>query len=103
MVDLHLFLFIPQTSLTYKIEFFSHTGTILAKREDIAVVIVNSRLGALGYLYDGPDTGNMGLWDNILALQYLHDNLRVFGGDPDKVSRFISSNTPIHSPFRIPH
>ena len=67
--------------------FDSHTGALLAKREEIAVVIVNSRLGALGYLYDGPGTGNMGLWDNILALQYIQDNIAAYGGDPNKVTK----------------
>lgn len=58
---------------------------MLARRENLLVVVVNSRLGALGYLYDGPGTGNMGLWDNIVALQYISRNVEVFGGDPNKV------------------
>ena len=64
---------------------------MLAKREKLAVVVVNSRLGALGYLYDGPGTGNMGLWDNILALGWVQRNMQLFGGDPNKVSCLLSS------------
>ena len=75
--------------------FDSHTGALLAKREEIAVVIVNSRLGALGYLYDGPGTGNMGLWDNILALQYIQDNIAAYGGDPNKVIKSAQRNMEI--------
>lgn len=56
-----------------------------AKRENIAVVVVNSRLGALGYLYDGAGTGNMGLYDNILALGWIQQNIEMFGGDPSRV------------------
>ncbi|XP_067949773.1 carboxylesterase 4A-like [Watersipora subatra] len=64
----------------------SHTGVMMAKREDVVVVSVNSRLGALGWLYDGPGTGNMGLWDNIAALKWVNRNIESFEGDPNKVT-----------------
>ncbi len=48
---------------------------------------VNSRLGPLGYLGTGDDVlpGNLGLWDQNLALRWVRRNIQSFGGDPDKV------------------
>jgi len=45
--------------------------------------------GLLGYLYteDGPGeaTGNYGVQDQRLALQWVQHNIAAFGGDPAKV------------------
>ena len=58
----------------------------------IVVVTINYRLGALGWLADAPladvhgDSGNYGLMDQQLAMKWVRDNIRGFGGDPDKVT-----------------
>jgi len=49
--------------------------------------------GLLGFLYTG-DTpndspGNLAILDQRLAMQWVHDNIQQFGGDPYKV-HFIS-------------
>ena len=50
---------------------------------------ITSSLGLLGFLYTGIreiDTkGNYGIQDQRLALQWVQDNIRNFGGDPDVV------------------
>jgi para-nitrobenzyl esterase len=59
----------------------------LARRGRVVVVRVSFRLGVLGYLSpSGVD--NLGLRDQILALQWVHDNIGDFGGDPARVTVF---------------
>ncbi|XP_041481954.1 cholinesterase 1-like [Lytechinus variegatus] len=55
---------------------------------DIIVVNVNYRLGVFGFFTTGDDeaTGNYGMMDQVLALQWVHDNIKDFGGDPNQVT-----------------
>lgn len=72
-----------------------YDGRRLAARGDVVVVSINYRLGAFGFLrvehllgeeYAG--SGNVGLLDQIAALQWVRDNIEAFGGDPDQVLVF---------------
>jgi para-nitrobenzyl esterase len=58
-----------------------YDGTSLATRMGAVVVTLNYRLGPLGFLY-----GNFGLEDQIGALEWVHRNIRAFGGDPARVT-----------------
>jgi para-nitrobenzyl esterase len=59
----------------------------LARSGRVVVVRVSYRLGILGYLSpSGVD--NLGIRDQIVALQWVHDNVAAFGGDPDRVTVF---------------
>jgi para-nitrobenzyl esterase len=67
----------------------------LAERGDVVAVTVNYRLGALGWLYldelGGDAIGadnNLGLRDQIAALEWVRDNIAAFGGDPDNVTLY---------------
>ncbi|MDD2236332.1 MAG: carboxylesterase family protein, partial [Kiritimatiellae bacterium] len=72
----------------------SYDGTFLALK-DVVVVSFNYRLGVLGFLMtdelfarEGASVGNAGLLDQILALEWVRDNIAAFGGDPDNVTLF---------------
>ncbi|WP_306359870.1 carboxylesterase family protein [Nocardia sp. CC227C] len=59
----------------------------LVRETGIAVVAVNYRLGALGYLRaPGVSPGNLGLLDQITALEWVRDTIAEFGGDPEQVT-----------------
>lgn len=61
----------------------------LAVDGQVVVVTVTYRLGIFGYLnIHDPDTQNLGLRDQICALQWVRDNISAFGGDPHRVTVF---------------
>ncbi|KAL5009508.1 hypothetical protein ScPMuIL_011813 [Solemya velum] len=72
----------------------------LAKYTNIVYVSMNYRLHALGYMaldlisQSSPTgtSGNYGLMDQILALQWVQRHVRYFGGDPKKVTVFGQSS-----------
>ena len=55
---------------------------------DVIVVSINYRLGLLGFMTLENDVmpTNLGLRDQILALEWVQDNIKYFGGDPKKVT-----------------
>ncbi|WVF70060.1 hypothetical protein IAT40_004847 [Kwoniella sp. CBS 6097] len=63
-------------------------GGALASRGDVVVVNINYRLTTLGFLAleDGSTNGNYGIGDQVTALDWLHANIRAFGGDPDRIT-----------------
>ena len=72
----------------------SYDGTNLAKEQDVVVVTLNHRLNVLGFLdlssfgVKYARSGNAGLMDLVAALQWIHDNIGAFGGDPANVTIF---------------
>ena len=61
-------------------------------RQGAVAVTLNYRLGVLGYAClpelaaEAGHTGNYGLYDQLCALQWVHDNIAAFGGDPGNVT-----------------
>lgn len=73
----------------------AYNGVNLCNRGDVVVVTVNHRLNVFGFLHLGDiggsqyaASGNAGMLDLVLALQWVHDNIAQFGGDPDTVMIF---------------
>jgi para-nitrobenzyl esterase len=70
-------------------------GDTIAKNGDVVFVSLNYRLGLLGYLdfsviggHEYKDSANNGLRDQLMALQWVQDNIAAFGGDPQNVTVF---------------
>jgi para-nitrobenzyl esterase len=70
-----------------------YDGEAMAKK-DIVFVTINYRVGVFGFLAhpelsnesDKKTSGNYALLDMVAALQWVHDNIESFGGDPNKVT-----------------
>ncbi|QCQ90030.1 carboxylesterase/lipase family protein [Rhodococcus sp. SGAir0479] len=72
-----------------------YSGAALVRRGDVVFVSLGYRLGALGYLDfrefatpTRPFDVNLGLRDQIAALEWVQRNIAAFGGDPDNVTLF---------------
>ena len=65
-------------------------ATRLGEVADVIVVSINYRLGPLGFLCLDTDegAGNMGLLDMVLALEWVQENILLFGGDKDRITVF---------------
>lgn len=67
-------------------------GCSMAEKGDIVVVSINHRLNVLGYVdlsFLGgkySESVNLGMQDIVAALQWVHDNIANFGGDPNSVT-----------------
>ncbi|KAL3203650.1 hypothetical protein MRX96_041838 [Rhipicephalus microplus] len=85
-----------------------YDGGVLAAYGDVVVASMNYRLGALGFLNaDIEDIpGNMGLYDQNLALRWLHENAEIlrcqprsFGANGRKRRRRVSGPAPYFAPM----
>ncbi|EFN83111.1 Acetylcholinesterase [Harpegnathos saltator] len=73
-----------------------YDADIMAAASNAIIASIQYRVGAFGFLYlnqhfskgseEAP--GNMGLWDQALALKWLRENAPAFGGDPDLITIF---------------
>ncbi|MBB5266092.1 para-nitrobenzyl esterase [Catenibacillus scindens] len=73
--------------ITFRTEAYAKKGVIL--------VTINYRLGIYGFLAhpwlekeDSRACGNYGILDQITALEWVRENIRFFGGDPDNITIF---------------
>jgi para-nitrobenzyl esterase len=71
-----------------------YDGVNLCRRGDAVFVTLNHRLNLFGYLYlaglasEFADSGNAGMLDLVLALEWVRENIAEFGGDPQRVLIF---------------
>jgi len=65
-------------------------------KKDVVLVTINYRLGVFGFLphpllaeeSGHNSSGNYGILDQIAALNWIHENIAQFGGDPDNITIF---------------
>ncbi|HZT99879.1 MAG TPA: carboxylesterase/lipase family protein [Ktedonobacteraceae bacterium] len=57
-------------------------------RDGVVCVTINYRLGADGFLFLDDGIANLGLLDQIAALEWVQKNIAAFGGDPNNVTIF---------------
>ncbi len=66
-------------------------NTLLANTGHEVIVSMNYRLGIFGFLADsalGRHSGDYGLQDQQAALRWVRENIRAFGGNPNRVTIF---------------
>ena len=83
MVWIHGGAFVAGASEPYVSDTMSAYGNAI-------VVTFNYRLSVWGFLSTSDEhaPGNYGLWDQHLAIKWVHDNIEAFGGDPGRVTLF---------------
>jgi para-nitrobenzyl esterase len=76
-------------------EILAYDGENMSRRGDVVVVSHNHRLNAFGYLNLAElggekyaSSGNVGMLDQVLLLEWVRDNISNFGGDPGNVMIF---------------
>lgn len=64
-------------------------GSVFAATGDVVVVTINYRLNIFGFVNVGKGSPrNLGLWDQISAIQWIKDNIEDYGGDPQTMTIF---------------
>ena len=69
-------------------------------RDGVVHVGINYRLGIDGFVWFGEGHDNLGLRDQVAALEWVQRNIRAFGGDPDNVTIFGQSGGGVSVMFQ---
>ncbi len=72
-----------------------YNGAVIAREGGVIVVTLNYRVGILGFFEfstiggaDYAHSADVGIQDQVLALQWVRDNIAAFGGDPQNITVF---------------
>ncbi|WOO78017.1 Lipase 2 [Vanrija pseudolonga] len=82
--------FTEGTGATYTFPIFPNWA--IQQKRPVVLVTLNYRLGIFGWGFGkeiaAHGAANLGLRDQKLALEWVRDNIKAFGGDPSKVTAF---------------
>ena len=69
----------------------------------VIVVTVNYRLGVFGFMttQDEAFPSNNGLWDQYMAIKWVHENIQHFQGDPNSITLFGESAGAISAALHV--
>lgn len=69
---------------------YAHYGPDFIIEKNVVFVSINYRFAVLGFLCANTPgvPGNAGLKDQVLALRWIQNNIKCFGGDPNNVTIF---------------
>lgn len=121
---LYLNIFAPKGGRDCPVAIYIHGGAFLGGhasekefdgaeycRRGVVLVSIQYRLGIFGFLAhpwltaEAGTSGNYGILDQIAALNWVHENIAAFGGDPENITVFgqsagaMSTQTLISSPL----
>lgn len=67
-----------------------YDGSVMSKERHVVVVTINYRLGYFGFLATEPSGfgGMNGIYDQSIALRWVHAHISAFGGDPSRLTIF---------------
>ena len=85
---------------SYEPDYIGHN----LSNKDVVVVSIGYRLNIFGFFKHpnmSKQTGNFGLEDQILSLQWLKENIKYFGGDPDNITIFGESAGGAHISYHL--
>ena len=58
-------------------------------QKNVILVTINYRVGVFGFFaHPEMPSANLGLLDQVAALQWVYENIEAFGGDPDNITVF---------------
>lgn len=71
----------------------TYNAEVFVGLNNVILVTFNYRLSLFGFLSSEENnmSGNYGLWDQQLAIRWVHDHIHHFGGNPEKVTIFGNS------------
>ncbi|KAL8662161.1 MAG: hypothetical protein Q9168_008299, partial [Polycauliona sp. 1 TL-2023] len=62
-----------------------YNGQHLAAAQDIILITLNFRINIFGFPGAPHNAQNIGFLDQRLAIKWIHQNIRSFGGSPDRI------------------
>nr|ADK12695.1 acetylcholinesterase precursor [Tetranychus urticae] len=80
-----------------------YDGSVLAGEESIIFVSINYRVASLGFIFfdtsDAP--GNAGLFDQLMAMEWIRENIAAFGGNPANITIFGESSGAVSAALHL--